>query len=156
MNYLCGKYIHFRMHSRSSSIQKAQNSLTVDANISYFPILTFEYFSNWIIPKLPQIKLSTIFAPFLIQNAPPQCYYAISILHYSESWQLNQLQACKWNVELSTSWNVGGESFALKDKWMHVFPNRIILLRSILSSTAYLVGKFNALAIVEVNEEQMK
>ena len=85
-----------------------------------------------------------------------QCYYAISILHYSESWQLNQLQACKWNVELSTSWNVGGESFALKDKWMHVFPNRIILLRSILSSTAYLVGKFNALAIVEVNEEQMK
>ena len=49
------------------------------------------------------------------------------------------------------------QSFGLlKDKWMHVFPNRIILLRSILSSTAYLVGKFNALAIVEVNEEQMK
>ena len=60
------------MHSGSSSIQKAQNSLTVDANISYFAILTHEDFSNWIITMLPQIKLSMIFAPFLIQNAPPQ------------------------------------------------------------------------------------
>ena len=146
------------MHSGSSSIQKAQNSLTVDANISYFAILTFlrifQIGSYQSCHKLNYQRFLHLFG-FKMLLHKSQCYYAISILHYSESWQLNQLQACKWNVELSTSWNVGGESFALKDKWMHVFPNRIILLRSILSSTAYLVGKFNALAIVEVNE-QMK